>query len=53
MVPQQATEEHLQLLAQLATLFSNEEFCAQLRKNEGSKSILELIHKYQGLAKSA
>ena len=34
MVPQQATEEHLQLLAQLATMFSNEKFCSQLRDTE-------------------
>jgi len=53
MVPQQATEEHLQLLAQLATLFSNEKFCSRLRETEQSESILELINQFEGLAKSA
>ncbi|MCB1860460.1 MAG: PTS sugar transporter subunit IIA [Gammaproteobacteria bacterium] len=53
MVPQQATEEHLQLLAQLATLFSNEKFCSRLRESEDSKSMLDLIQQFEGLAKSA
>jgi PTS system nitrogen regulatory IIA component len=31
-VPEDATEEHLQLLAQLAEMFDDVEFCARLRK---------------------
>ncbi|MCB1880990.1 MAG: PTS sugar transporter subunit IIA, partial [Gammaproteobacteria bacterium] len=53
MVSQQAIEEHLQLLAQLATLFSNEKFCSRLRESEDSKSMLDLIQQFEGLAKSA
>ncbi|MCB1750528.1 MAG: PTS sugar transporter subunit IIA [Gammaproteobacteria bacterium] len=53
MVPQQATEEHLQLLAKLATLFSNEKFCSRLRETENGEGILDLINQYEGLAQSA
>ncbi|MCP4288040.1 MAG: PTS transporter subunit EIIA [Gammaproteobacteria bacterium] len=50
MVPQQATEAHLQLLAHLATLFSNEEFCTELRNTEDNHAILDLLHQSEGLA---
>jgi len=50
MVPQQATEAHLQLLAHLATLFSNEEFCTKLRKIGDNHAILDLLHQSEGLA---
>ncbi|HXK55632.1 MAG TPA: PTS sugar transporter subunit IIA [Gammaproteobacteria bacterium] len=53
MVPQQATEEHLQLLAKLATLFSNEKFCSRLRETENGEGILDLINQCEGLAQSA
>ncbi|MCB1851233.1 MAG: PTS sugar transporter subunit IIA [Gammaproteobacteria bacterium] len=52
MVPQQATEEHLQLLAKLATLFSNEKFCTRLRAVDNSREMLELIYHFEGLTEN-
>lgn len=52
-VPEQATEAHLQLLAQLASLFNNEKFCTQLREAVDSESMLELIRNPGELAQSA
>lgn len=40
LVPEEATQEHLQILAQLATLFSDGAFCQQLRKSEDGQSLL-------------
>lgn len=40
LVPEAATEEHLQLLAKLATLFSDETFCQRLRKAADSDALL-------------
>jgi PTS system nitrogen regulatory IIA component len=45
LVPEEATEAHLQLLAILARMFSNQEFCAALRQAETSQQILDLIQK--------
>ncbi len=45
-VPKEATEEHLQLLAQLATLFSNEGVCAELRLGQSAEEILSLINRF-------
>lgn len=41
LVPEEATEEHLQLLAKLATLFSDEAFCKRLRKARDSAALLQ------------
>jgi PTS system nitrogen regulatory IIA component len=43
LVPEQSTEEHLQLLAQLAEMFSDEEFRAQLRATKDSRAIYNLL----------
>lgn len=40
LVPEQATEEHLQLLAKLATLFSDKDFCNRLRKAKNPQALL-------------
>jgi len=40
-VPQQATEQHLQLLAQLASLFSDEQFCARLREECSPEGLIK------------
>ena len=45
-VPQEATEEHLQLLAQLATLFSNDGICGELRLGKSPEEILSLITRF-------
>ncbi len=43
LVPESATEEHLQLLAQLAGLFSDPEVRARLRESETPAAILRLL----------
>ena len=40
LVPEEATQEHLQLLASLAALFSEEGFCAKLRQADSAELIL-------------
>ncbi len=41
LVPEQATDEHLTVLATLAERFSNPEFCQQLRSATDSQSLYE------------
>lgn len=43
LVPEEATEEHLQILAAIAGLFSKEGFAGSLRKCRSSEQLLELI----------
>jgi len=43
LVPNEATEEHLQLLARLAKMFSDAEFCESLRRADSPEQLLELI----------
>jgi nitrogen PTS system EIIA component len=43
LVPQTATQEHLQLLANLANLFSDTEICTMLRRAADPSSILNLL----------
>jgi len=47
-VPSEATDEHLQLLAHLATLFDDEGLCAQLRAAETPAVILALLNDHGG-----
>lgn len=47
LVPEESTEEHLQLLAQLAEMFSNEEFVARLRASPDAKSLLNNLQAWQ------
>lgn len=47
LVPEQSTEEHLKLLAQLAEMFSNEHFRDKLRTTNDSNTIYELITNWQ------
>lgn len=42
-VPREATDEHLQLLAQLAALFSDEGLCAKLREAGSADAILATL----------
>ena len=46
-VPDDADEEHLQLLAQLAELFMQQDICDQIRHAETEDEILTLIHHWQ------
>jgi PTS system nitrogen regulatory IIA component len=47
LVPEESTEEHLQLLAQLAEMFSDEEFRAQLRATKDSQAIYNLLSNWK------
>jgi PTS system nitrogen regulatory IIA component len=53
LVPEAATEEHLQLLAKLATLFSDEAFCQRLRKAGDSAALLREFIQQEPLPISA
>jgi len=44
LVPEESTEEHLQILAQLAGLFSNPDFCSKLRSCSDSDQCFQLIN---------
>ncbi len=48
LVPEEATDEHLQLLAQLARMFSDEQLVAKLRASQDSHSLLNTIREWQG-----
>lgn len=47
LVPEQSTDEHLQLLSQLAEMLSDPELVKQLRTANSSNSLLSTIHKWQ------
>ena len=47
LVPQEATDEHLQLLSTLARMFSDESFCSELRATETDQALFQLIHRRQ------
>jgi PTS system nitrogen regulatory IIA component len=48
LVPEEATDEHLQLLAQLARMFSDAELVQQLRTAPDARSLLAAIQEWQG-----
>jgi PTS system nitrogen regulatory IIA component len=48
LVPEEATDEHLQLLAQLARMFSDKELVQQLRAAPDARSLLTTIQEWQG-----
>ena len=48
LVPEEATEEHLQLLAQLARMFSDEELVKQLRASPDAHSLYATMQEWQG-----
>ncbi len=43
LVPEESTDEHLKILARLAEMFSNTEFCNRLRQSSDAKDCLDLI----------
>ncbi len=53
LVPHDATQEHLQLLARLASLFSKEEFRNQLREARDSEEVTVLIQQASDYQESA
>lgn len=53
LVPEEATESHLQLLSQLAEMFSNAELRDSLREAGSAEQILERIQQWKPLPQSA
>jgi PTS system nitrogen regulatory IIA component len=49
LVPLEATEEHLQLLAQLAKMFSDTTFCDALRNADSAQELLQLIQQQEAI----
>jgi len=43
LVPEEATDEHLQLLSKLAQMFNDGDFCTTLREAESDQELLELL----------
>jgi nitrogen PTS system EIIA component len=52
-VPEHCTETHLKILANAAEMFSDSQFCAQLRASETDKQLYELISCWQPHSLSA
>ena len=53
LVPESATKEHLQLLAQLASMFSNAGFCEKLRQATQPDEIMRQIDHWKNIENSA
>lgn len=47
LVPAESTEEHLQILAQLAKMFSDEIFCEKLRQANNNEELYTLLSNWQ------
>lgn len=47
LVPEESTDEHLQLLAQLARMFADPAFCKQLRATENSQTLFQLLQNWE------
>ena len=47
LVPEESTEEHLQLLAQLAQMFADRAFCQRLRGTHSSQELYELLQHWE------
>jgi len=46
LVPEDSTEEHLEILAKLAAMFSDEEFCQKLRKTDNLEELQRLLSEW-------
>ncbi len=53
LVPESATEEHLQLLAALASMFSNPKVCADLRESASPNEVLHKILDWEASPQTA
>lgn len=49
LVPEEATDEHLQLLAKLAQMFDDPDFCAALRLAASAQDLFQLIQQREAL----
>ncbi len=53
LVPQECTEEHLQILASAAEMFSDTDVCEALRKAQNEQEIYQVISQWQPQSLSA
>lgn len=53
MVPEHYTDEHLKILSHLATLFSDKNFCQQLRNAESSEAIYKQLIDWQPISEAS
>ena len=53
LVPEDSTEEHLQVLSTIAEIFSNTGICSALRACESGDCLLEQLHKWESQRISA
>ena len=49
LVPEEATDEHLQLLAKLAQMFDDQDFCAALRQASSAGDLYQLIQQREAI----
>ncbi|MCU7843619.1 MAG: PTS IIA-like nitrogen regulatory protein PtsN [Candidatus Thiodiazotropha sp. (ex Monitilora ramsayi)] len=52
LVPEEATDEHLQLLSKLASMFSDSAFCTALREAETDRDLYQLIRQREAAVSS-
>jgi PTS system nitrogen regulatory IIA component len=53
LVPQEANEAHLQLLAKLASMFSNEMLCEKLRNGADTQELFQHIQEWESFSAGA
>ncbi|NIP73859.1 MAG: PTS IIA-like nitrogen regulatory protein PtsN [Gammaproteobacteria bacterium] len=53
LVPEESTDEHLQILSELAEMFANEQFCEKLRHSQNEGQIFDLLIHWYSDRKSA
>ena len=53
LVPQDATEAHLQLLAKLASMFSNDILCEKLRNGADAQELFQHIQEWESFSEGA
>lgn len=52
-VPEDCTEEHLEILRSLAEMFTDETFTQQLRNSKSDSELFELLSQYQPVAEAS
>lgn len=52
-VPEESTDEHLLILAQLAEMFRDESFCERLRQTSDAGALLDLLANWRSAGSSA
>ena len=52
-VPEECTSEHLEILRQLAEMFTDEAFTQKLRSTESDQALFDLLSQYQPVAEAS